>query len=151
MRRSLAAILTMLFSWMLILPVFAPAYSSKLPACCLKSGKHHCMMRTMAAGAYLQKSASRILRAPLPDGRDSAGVSGSSAANSTATIGQKCPFSPQATVASHVGAGTATPASAVYAGMVSHPSGSPQTEAGYRISFNRARQKRGPPALFLNS
>jgi hypothetical protein len=124
MRRSLAAILTVLFSWMLILPVFAPAFGSKLPACCLKSGKHHCMMRAMAAG---------------------------SSANSTAAIDQKCPFSSQATVASHVGTGTATVAAAVFAGMVSHPSGLAKTEAGYRVSFHRARQKRGPPALFLNS
>jgi hypothetical protein len=159
MRRSLAAILTVLFSWMLILPVFAPAFSSKLPACCLKSGRHHCMMRAMAASAYLQKSASRTLQAPgvsepRPSGsgiRELPQLGAGSSTDNVATIDQKCPFSPQATVASHVGTCTAAPAAAVYAGIVSHPSGSPQTEAGYRVSFNRSRQKRGPPALFLNS
>jgi hypothetical protein len=31
--------------------------------------------------------------------------------------------------------------------VVSHPAGIAQTEARYRVNFNRSRQKRGPPSL----
>jgi hypothetical protein len=36
-----------------------------------------------------------------------------------------------------------------FAEIVAHPSAQPQTEARYRISFGRSRQKRGPPSFFL--
>jgi hypothetical protein len=36
-------------------------------------------------------------------------------------------------------------ASAVFAGLMAHPSGSPQTESKCRVSSLRARHKRGPP------
>jgi hypothetical protein len=45
------------------------------------------------------------------------------------------------------GIAAATPAQVVFAAIVSHPAAHAQTEARYRISFSRAWQKRGPPAL----
>ncbi|MGH9652404.1 MAG: hypothetical protein ACRD6B_02945 [Bryobacteraceae bacterium] len=36
---------------------------------------------------------------------------------------------------------------AVFAGLTHHPAVSPQTQAAYRISYDRSRQKRGPPSL----
>lgn len=38
-------------------------------------------------------------------------------------------------------------AAAIYAGVLQHPSVSPQTDAQCRISYDRTRQKRGPPTL----
>jgi hypothetical protein len=45
MRRTIALALTMIFSWMLIAPVFGPDADAHLPPCCRRNGKHHCMMR----------------------------------------------------------------------------------------------------------
>jgi hypothetical protein len=36
---------------------------------------------------------------------------------------------------------------AIFAELVSHPSIHRQTEAKYRVSFSRSRQKRGPPVV----
>jgi hypothetical protein len=103
---------------MLMLPAFAASTgSSNLPACCLKSGKHHC------AGGM---------------GQD--GVQ---------TLAQKCPLVQHASVPA---GGTSVPPSTaafIFAGLVSHPAGSPQIESQRRISFSRSRQKRGPPAFLL--
>lgn len=60
-------------------------------------------------------------------------------------IGEKCPCFPRATA---VTGSTVTFASGVflfYAEALSHPACFSQVEAQYRISFDRARQKRGPP------
>jgi hypothetical protein len=35
----------------------------------------------------------------------------------------------------------------VYASVFSHPTAKPQTEARYRASHSRTKQKRGPPSL----
>ena len=123
MRRGVAILLALLFNWMLILPAFAGSAESTLPACCRKDGKHHCMMRT-----------------------ESAEASGSS----FAAVGKKCPYFPRSTAATHVETFAPALKQAIFAGIVQHPSISPKTEAGYRASCLRSRQKRGPPSSLLS-
>jgi hypothetical protein len=62
---------------------------------------------------------------------------------------KKCPYYPGAVTAPHGTVFTLPIAEAVFAALVSHPSGLAQTESKYRISRDRSRQKRGPPTLFL--
>ena len=60
---------------------------------------------------------------------------------------EKCPFFPKA-LATGVRAQVlfAPGASSLFfAALASHPAIAAQSEARYRISFDRARQKRGPP------
>ncbi len=121
MRRSIAIALTLLFGWLLLVPAFAAAAESGVAACCRRTGKHHCMAR-------MHSSSTEI---------------------SVASLNSKCPCVPQATVAAHVEFSAPSNGQAIYAGLLGHPAISPQTEAGYRVSHFRSRQKRGPPALFL--
>jgi hypothetical protein len=120
MRRILAAMLVLVFSGPLLAPLLTAAPDdSALPACCRRNGKHHCMMAMMM-------------------GEDSGHP----------VAAEKCPYSPFAGLAlmlPHAFASHAHPTilrgSAVLAAAI------PQAEAGYRISFHRSRQKRGPPPL----
>jgi len=122
MRRLLASALLLAFFSPLIAPVFTASINeTELPACCRRNGKHHCMMYRMAMGL-----------APWP----------------YRTVQEKCPYAPFAHLSillfhgyfnhERPAAGTH---SAVLAARVR------QAEAGYRISFFRSRQKRGPPLL----
>ena len=122
MRRGVAILLALVFNWMLILPAFAGSPESNLLACCRRDGKHHCMMRTESPKA---------------------------AGTSFVAVGEKCPHFPHSTAATHV---TFVPAlnQAIFAGVVRHPAISAQTEAGYRASYLRSRQKRGPPSSLLS-
>jgi hypothetical protein len=104
---------------MLMLPAFAASSgNANLPACCLKSGKHHC--------------------------------TGGMGQDGTQTLTQKCPFVQHASVPAGGASVTPSTANFIFAGLVSHPAGSPQIEAHCRISFSRSRQKRGPPAFLLS-
>ncbi len=63
-------------------------------------------------------------------------------------IRERCPYFPVA-AAAPAGPDAAflkTPA-AIFAAVVRHPSIQFQTEARYRVSFSRSRQKRGPPIV----
>ena len=122
MRRSIAILLAMLFSWMLVLPVFAGSVTSNLPACCRKGGKHHCAMGTTGASSEAATNERTV-----------------------SSIGVKCPCFPRSLATGHGSGDAPLNEAAIFAGLVQHPAGSPQSEAGYRISFDRARQKRGPP------
>ena len=64
---------------------------------------------------------------------------------------ERCPFFPTSMISTTLQGHTlAMPSSeAFYAALRSHPACSAQIEAYYRISFDRSRQKRGPPALSL--
>jgi hypothetical protein len=117
MKGIVAIVLAMLFSWTPILPLFASSASSTLPACCRKAGKHHCVEQSSS-----------------PD-------------RAASMAAQKCPMFPHATAPAHVESYTPSDSTIFFAGLVSHPAVSAQVEAGYRISFHRARQKRGPPAF----
>jgi hypothetical protein len=121
MRRSLAFLLAIVISWLLVLPVFAVSTAAKLPACCRKNGKHHCQMMETSSRAD----------------------------DSLSALKEKCPCFPQASPANHVETFRPATRQAVFAGLVSHPACSPQTEAGYRASYYRSKQKRGPP-IFLS-
>jgi hypothetical protein len=119
MRRALAMLLMLLFSAPLIAPAFASAPDeSQLPACCRRAGKHHCAMN-MEMGN-------------IP--------------SSSHVLSEKCPFSPYAHtpfVQPHAFAATHVPAAA---GPAAAPAAVvAAAEAGYRISADRARHKRGPP------
>ncbi len=127
LRRLLPILLLAAF----LLPMFAPLLAfgqsseSQLPACCRRMGKHHCAM-TMA-----EKSQSAMNTAPWW----------------TAPV-DRCPYCPASVAPGHFDETLASaPAQAIYAEMVSHPSGVAQTESKRRIAQDRSRQKRGPPSL----
>jgi hypothetical protein len=63
-------------------------------------------------------------------------------------IQERCPHFPSGS-ASLAASGTAavTPSQGFFASLAGHPAAHAQTEARYRVSFSRAWQKRGPPAL----
>jgi hypothetical protein len=122
MRRLLASALVLAFFSPLIAPVFTASINeADLPACCRRNGKHHCMMYRMAMGL-----------APWP----------------YRTVQDKCPYSPFAHVAIllfHGYVRRERPAVAAHSAVLA--ARICQAEAGYRISFFRSRQKRGPPRL----
>lgn len=120
MRRALTFLLLLLFSYPLIAPAFAfSPDEASLPACCRRNGKHHCDM----AGMMMPQDTQR------------------------ATIAEKCPYSPQAQApVSWPDRFAPALSQAIFSGIVHHPAVAPQTEAHFRISFDRSRQKRGPPA-----
>jgi len=117
-RRLLAISLLLLLMVPAVLPLFgAKAVEATLPACCRRNGKHHCMMYM----AWMQERAFR-------------------------TVHEKCPYdiAPPAVMVLPPFKPSA-PAS-IFAGILCHPSVVAQTEVQRRISFDRSRQKRGPPA-----
>jgi len=123
MRRGVAILVALAFSWMLILPVFAASVESNLPACCRKDGKHHCMMKM--------------------ESRSASGAS-------FVAADKKCPYFPNSTATTHVETFAPALSQAIFAGIIQHPAVSPQTEAGYRASYLRSGQKRGPPSSLLS-
>jgi hypothetical protein len=122
-RRLLAISLLFLFSLPLISPLLGDGVAeASLPACCRRSGKHHCEM---------------------PDASTATSRSGAGA------VQEKCPYAPAAPAILILPSFTPSTAAAIFAGITSHPAIAAQAEAQLRISFDRARQKRGPPALLL--
>jgi hypothetical protein len=116
-RRLLAISLLLLFMVPCVLPLFgANAAEAALPACCRRNGKHHCMMDM----AWSQE-------------------------RSFHTVREKCPYSVAPPAILVLPSYTPSAAASIFAGIRRHPSVAAQTEAQYRISFDRSRQKRGPP------
>jgi hypothetical protein len=119
MRRALAALLLTLFS----LPLIAPALASipddsQLPACCRRGGKHHCTMI-----AEMGNIPSRFH-----------------------VLSEKCPYAPFGHAPFVVSHAMAAPILALVAGNTPGlQSVVGAAEAGYRISADRTRHKRGPP------
>jgi hypothetical protein len=120
MRRAIAISLMMLFSWTLIAPFFVRDFDANLPACCRRSGTHHCAMRVMGQLADNQRG--------------------------FAVVTERCPYCPLSVSTINSPTYKAEAAGAFYAEFVSHPALAPQTEAHYRISSLRSHQKRGPPS-----
>jgi hypothetical protein len=120
MRRALAILLLCVLG----LPLFASALGlgaqAQLPLCCRRGGVHRCM--EMAG-----------MDAPL---------------NATPSVRMTCPAFPRMVAKAHTGVWSFDVAIASSAGHVAQPAAVGQVEAGYRISFDRARQKRGPPLRF---
>lgn len=99
---------------------------ANLPACCRRNGKHHCV-RSAAESRRLSSHAPQF---QAPD--------------------EKCPYR-EAMIAQVIHGKKLLPSAgqAIFAGLASHTAIAAQTESKLRISYNRSRQKRGPPALFL--
>lgn len=126
------------------LPMISPLFAMEgaagnLPACCRRDGQHHCMMMAgMMMGAAL--------------GATVGGASASSNPGTQPTVAivtERCPYGPQGLPGAVHRDWTLDTASAVFAGLMAHPAGSPQTESKRRVSSVRARHKRGPPAISL--
>jgi len=121
-RRVLSFTLLLLFSLPLISPVLALTAGSdaNLPPCCRRNGAHHCTSMT---------------RSPQLPG---SGVS-------LSTIPQHCPAYPPVVTSARHGDLSIHTASLIFAGIVSHPTVKPQTQARARVALDISRQKRGPP------
>lgn len=122
-RRIIATSLLILFSAPLIAPLLALSRDpdANLPICCRRHGKHHCSMMEPLTGSQ----------------------------RGVQTIQERCPFSRVAKSAAHITSYQPEAAAQFFAQLVSHPSRAPQTEALRRLSLDRNRQKRGPPARSL--
>jgi hypothetical protein len=110
-------------TWNATVPALIADSESGLPACCRRDGKHHCAMMAM-----FEKQ------------QQNTGPSVKAAA-------RKCSLFPKAPPAFSTGHSALAPAIAAVGQISSHPMGKAQTEALYRISHSRARDKRGPPSL----
>lgn len=120
MRRFLAISLLFLFGLPLVAPLFGDSVAeASLPACCRRDGKHHCEL--MSTG-----------------GSDSRGAG---------AVHEKCPYTPAAPAVLVLPSFTPSTAASIFSGITQHPATVAQTEAQLRISFDRSRQKRGPPTL----
>jgi hypothetical protein len=125
MQRVLAIVLQLVISWPMLLPALsAGTIGSITPECCRRNGAHHCVMQV--SNIAQQKGEARF-----------------------SGVGQQCPYALHAAVANQTRLGGPSTQQAIFAGLVHHPALALQTEAGYRISFHRSRQKRGPPTLFF--
>ena len=121
-RRGLAISLMLIFSLPLVSSLFGTSVAeSTVPACCRRDGRHHC--------GVVDDDATQGSRAHAVRG--------------------KCPYAPTAPAARLIPSFAPSTAAAVFAGITRHPTVSPQTDAQLRISFDRACQKRGPPALHI--
>ena len=124
MRHSWAILLLAVFSFSLIAPAVVANPEAKLPSCCTRAGKHHCSSMN-AAEAHESPSGPAVR-----------------------TVEQRCPYYPSGSATPvHSYATLRTSSQILYAALLSHPAVHAQTEAQYRASFSRSRQKRGPPVL----
>jgi hypothetical protein len=124
--RLVAAALACLFSFLLMSPAILSSPDSQLPACCRANGKHKCSMREMNME-------------PSDDSPD------------VKTLRARCPYRGSVSLSAAATSRTFLPKTvgAYNTGLIAHASGPEQTEARFRISFSRTRQKRGPPSLSL--
>ncbi len=119
MRRALAIALLCVLGLPLCASALGLGRQAQLPICCRRAGVHHCME-----------------------------MAGSDAAlNGEPTVRATCPAFPRTTAQAHTGVWSFGEASTASASIAVHPAAIGSVEAGYRISFGRARQKRGPPSL----
>lgn len=125
LRKLVAITLLAIFGLPFAQSLFAltPKSDTNLPACCRRSGKHHCMM-SMAERAQSLDNKPRF-EAPK----------------------DKCPYAPATVAVSHHPTDGVATASVIFAELVSHPSVRAQTESKRRIAQDRSRSKRGPPTL----
>jgi hypothetical protein len=104
-------------------PLFMPDMAeASIPACCRRGGKHHC---AMSEGMAQQQE------------------------HAISVMAEKCPYAPAVAPVFHLTTFAPSTDTAIFAEVVSHPAVHAQTEARHRVSFDRARQKRGPPAASL--
>jgi hypothetical protein len=128
LRRLLSILLLAIIGLPFLTPLLAQgaAEDASLPVCCRKSGKHHCAMRL---ADHLQASQSHQ--------------------STVSTVSETCPSYPGIVAATHPNL-LADPVSvSVATALLSHPTGTVQTECKRRIAQDRSRQKRGPPYTSL--
>ncbi len=124
-------LLSILLFWATLFPMVAPALStgamgqSTLPACCRRGGKHHCMMSA----------------------EERALLMGEGGAIRVGTPPEQCPYRQHSLAAAHLQVFTPGAAATHAAFLFHEPSAAAQAECLRRISFDRSRQKRGPPSL----
>ncbi len=125
-------LLSILLFWATLFPVLAPALTtgamgqSTLPACCRRGGAHHCNMSPEEQARMLRDLSDQIRVGTPP---------------------MQCPYRQRSLAPAHLQVYT-TAATATHAAFLLHaPSVAAQAECLRRISFDRSRQKRGPPAL----
>jgi len=106
------------------LPFLVPPPEAALPACCRANGSHHCAVKAMVSPQ--QSPGARAVSTP-------------------------CRFYPAQAYSTqgHAAAGITT-SQAYFCQLVSHPAIHAQVDARFRVSFDRSRQKRGPPCLNLS-
>ena len=125
-------LLSILLFWATLFPMVAPALTtgamgqSTLPACCRRGGKHHCMM-SPEVRALLMGESNAALRFGTPP--------------------EQCPYRQHSLAAVHLPVFTPGAAATPAAFLLHEPSAATQAECLRRISFDRSRQKRGPPSL----
>jgi hypothetical protein len=119
MRRAIALLLMLVFSSMLMAPLFAANPEANLPPCCRSHGKHHCMMQRMQR----------------PDGRPG-----------FTAVREKCPCFPSGTVAAHSWQFAPESGRTLYAAAVCVSRIPPQIEPAFAASFFDSHPERGPPA-----
>jgi hypothetical protein len=129
MRRTLAVLMLLIFGSFLGAPLLATSNSieqNDLPACCRRNGSHHCVTRMMEGDPGTTQVSAPPENCPL-----------------FPHTGQMTPVRNSAIAPNATGA--------FYACLQSHPACHTQSEAQRRISFDRSRQKRGPPAAIVIS
>ena len=121
MRRILSIFLLLVLALPLVAPALGQTAQQRLLLCCRKGAAHHCLTSATTEDGL-----------PAP------------------TFRAHCPATPSPAVSGHASSwiaatreadSTATDVAAMHVRQV---------EAGYRISFHRSRQKRGPPAFVLS-
>ncbi|HEX5234961.1 MAG TPA: hypothetical protein VFW25_06475 [Silvibacterium sp.] len=117
MRRLLAISLLMLFASPFALPLFATSSSNQNAAACCRRNGRHHCAATRAGNA------------------------------SDRVVGEKCRYCSGSPAMLVLPSFTASDSASIFAGILRHPSVLPQTEAQGRVSFDRSRQKRGPPQV----
>ncbi|MGA7156114.1 MAG: hypothetical protein WBY53_04670 [Acidobacteriaceae bacterium] len=128
MRRVLAILLF----WATLFPMVASALStgamgqSMLPACCRRGGKHHCSMSAEEQARILREFGDQIRVGAPP---------------------MQCPYRQRSLAPAHLQVFTVAGCTTHAAFLLRAPSAAAQAECLRRISFDRSRQKRGPPSL----
>jgi hypothetical protein len=121
MRRLLAILLIAAFGFPAVAPLFAQGQDleSHLPACCRRNGAHHCAM-------------------------------GDTSNSNAPTVSERCPSFPQpGAVASHLRIAALTTTQPLIKLPLATQSATARAETQRRLSRERTRQKRGPPAALL--
>lgn len=129
MRRLFAIAIALLIVLPTISPLFALSGQTDptRPACCRRDGKHHCMLADM-------------------DGSISVGTQGGTRM-SAPVVSERCPYGSKLIPGNTHPDWSLQTSKVIFAGILSHPSIAPQTESKRRISADRSRPKRGPPAV----
>jgi len=132
--RAVRRLLSIAIAFLIVLPTISPLFALgkaddvSRPACCRKDGKHHCMLVDMESSSSVAQSGTRV---------------------TAATVSERCPYGSKSLPGATHPDWSLQLSEAIYAGIVAHPSIAPQTESKRRISADRSRQKRGPPAIAL--